>query len=298
MRMFRILVISCLAAALGMPAEASWYWPFSSDDDNARPRLSEMLEPSSLLIDDATDLAADGKTSEAVAKYREALVEIERLEREHPELVDGPEYNSVRNRRAYVNAAIDSLLLSEATRNARPVAVTDTTELQKRYDEKRRAKKTGGEAKPETSESVVQEEAKPAEKPAEAEKPAAKPKIAVREKPDNREAKLKLAVGDLRAGDFDSVELTVAELLQETPNDAAALNLKAAMEIGRGQFRAAEKTLDTAIMSNPRSYYAYYNMAKLMLEHDVGSRDAAKRYYETGRQIGGPANAELEEALR
>ncbi|MBP5285865.1 MAG: tetratricopeptide repeat protein [Kiritimatiellae bacterium] len=295
--MVRIVLVFCMAAAFAQPSLAAWYWPFSSGGDGERPRLSEILEPASLLIDEATDLAADGKTSEAVERYREALVEIDRVEREHADLVDGPEYNSVRNKRAYVNAAIDSLLLSEATRNARPVAVTDTTELQKRYDERRQAQKQEKRDAPENAApaaagSVAQKresDVKAGRGPVATGAPAA---------PESREARLKLAVEDLKAGDYDSVDLLVEELLQETPNDAAALNMKAAAEIGRGKFRDAEKTLDRAIMSNPRSYYAYYNMARLMLEHGVGNRDAARRYYETGRQIGGPANAGLEKELK
>ena len=44
-------------------ARASWYWPFGLDDEadgKKPPRLSELMESASLLIDEASDLAGDG----------------------------------------------------------------------------------------------------------------------------------------------------------------------------------------------------------------------------------------------
>ena len=52
------------------------------------------------------------------------------------------------------------------------------------------------------------------------------------------------------------------------------------------------------IMSNPRSPYAYYNMADLMLKRDPPNKDAARRYYETGRVMGGQKDERLEGALK
>ena len=81
------------------------------------------------------------------------------------------------------------------------------------------------------------------------------------------------------------------------PDDAAALNLRAAVEMAKGDAKAAEKTLDQAIRSNPRGYHAYYNMARLMAAHK-GNLSGAKRYYEAGRSFGGPVDAKLEEILK
>jgi tetratricopeptide (TPR) repeat protein len=89
-------------------------------------------------------------------------------------------------------------------------------------------------------------------------------------------------------------EELISEMLEEKPNGAAALNLKAAMETAQGKYKDAEKTLDRAIMSNPRSHYAYYNMARLVLQTRPDGKMTARRYYETGRAVGGPADAELE----
>ena len=51
------LSIFALFFALCAPAVASWYWPFSSDDEKKPPRVSELMEPASVMIDEAYDLA-------------------------------------------------------------------------------------------------------------------------------------------------------------------------------------------------------------------------------------------------
>ena len=242
------------------------------------------MEPASIMIDEAYDLADDGKTSEAVEKYRAALAELDRIEAENPDRVKEPEFNTLKNKRATVTAAIDSLLLSEGQNNAKAIAVSDTTELQKKYDAKHgRAPKE--DAVPEADAATA--EAGTAETKEDA--PAAE-----RQKP---KSKMAIALEDLRKRDFAAVELTVKEILEERPNDAAALNLKAAAEMAQGDAKAAENTLDQAIMSNPRGYHAYYNMARLLAGHK-GNVSGAKRYYEAGRSFGGPVDARLEEMLK
>lgn len=107
------------------------------------------------------------------------------------------------------------------------------------------------------------------------------------------------AIADIAAGNFESAEAIIEEMLAEKPNGAMALNLRASMEAAQGKTREAERTLDQAIMSNPRSHYAYYNMASLLLRSDPeGSKASARRYYETGRAVGGPVDEQLEASLR
>ena len=130
---------------------------------------------------------------------------------------------------------------------------------------------------------------------AEPEAPAEQPEVI--ELPQKPKSKMAIALEDLAKRDFAAVELTVKEILEEKPNDAAALNLKAAAEMAQGDAKAAEKTLDQAIMSNPRGYHAFYNMARLMAGLK-GNRSGAKHYYEAGRSLGGPVDAKLEELLK
>ena len=262
--MHKLITFLAFLAVAGA-AQASWYWPFGSDssDDEAKPvrRLSEIMEPVSLLIDEASDLAADGKSQEAIEKYREALKNLDEIEAENPDRVTTPEFATVRNKRAYVNAAIDSLLLAQVRSNASSVAVSDTTELEKKLaEEKKDGKKTKGKKKVLTRRERIMD--------------------------------------DIEAGKFDSAAVRIEEMLAEKPNGAAALNLKAMMEMAQGKAKEAEKTLDQAIMSNPRSHFAYYNMAELLLQASPPKKDEARRYYETGRAIGGPKDEQLEESLR
>ena len=288
---------------------ASWYWPFGSDDDSAAParRLSELMRPASLLIDEAADLAEDGKSQEAVEKYRAALMELDNIERENPDRAASKEFDSVRTKRAYVNAAIDTLLLEQVRSNAKSVAVSDTTELEKRLAAERAGKSEKGKPAAKDEKAAKDNEAtEKAGKAEKGEKAAGAEKVAKAEKaapadvkpPARNLPRREQAMADIDRGDYEAAEIIVNEMLTEKPNSAMALNLKATMEMAQGKFKDAERTLDQAIMSNPRSYYAYYNMADIVLQANPGNKTTAKRYYETGRAVGGPVDEQLEAMLK
>lgn len=286
---------------------ASWYWPFGSDDDSDGPRLSELMEPASELIDDASDLAMDGKLQDAITKYRAALDELNKVELDYPDRAATTEFASLRNKRAYVNAAIDSLLLAEARDNAKAVAITDTTELEKKFLRKK------GLLPPEEKPVTRAPEAEP-EKPASEVKPDAKvPEVkknvkpvreadsvklaaALKKNPKNRKLRLALIGEHIKAENFDKAREQIDVLLKANMTDSSALNLKAVCEASQGDFKSAEKTLDLAIQSNPRDYNGYYNMANLKLQGS-DNKNVARYYYETGRAVGGPKDAELEAAV-
>ena len=259
-------------------------------------RLSELMEPVSLLIDEASDLAADGKTRESIEKYRAALTELDTIEMENPERAASAEFATLRNKRAYVNAAIDSLLLEQVRANVKSVAVSDTTALEKRLAAEREAaaEKKKEPSAPAKSAALAKSTVEVASSltrapPAKSAEPAksARP-LSPREQ----------VLADIEAGNYESAAIRIDAMLVEKPNGAMALNLKAMMESAQGKLKEAERTLDQAIMSNPRSYFAYYNMAALVLQADASDKKTAKRYYETGRTVGGPEDPQLEEALR
>ena len=286
----RRFALFALLVALALGVQASWYWPFGSEDgdESEVPRISELMEPASLLIDEASDLAAEGKTSESVEKYRTALAELDRIEQENPERAKTSEFATLRNKRAYVNAAIDSMLLGQVKSNARVVAVSDTTELEKKLAEERRAKDSSSEVR---TSGVNGDEQK-------TDKSSKPPKPAEPSKPAKPLTKREQAMDDIERGDYAAAELLINEMLAAKPNGAMALNLKAALEMNRGNLAAAEAALDQAVMSNPRNYSAYYNTAVLLLQKGEGNKSSAKRYYETGRAMGGPENPELEALLK
>jgi len=123
-----------LAAAVQAQAK-SWYWPFDFEmmgGGSDQPRLSELMEPATTNIDAAADYAAEGKFREAQDCYRAAIAALNKIEADNPERAATPEFATVRNKRAYVNAALDSMLLAEARDNAKAVSVTDTTALEVR----------------------------------------------------------------------------------------------------------------------------------------------------------------------
>ena len=282
--------------------------------------MSELMEESSILIDEAFDLAAQGKISEAVEKYKKAYEELEKLEFQYPDRAATSEFSTVRNKKAYVSTSIDSLLLKQASENARAVAVTDTTELEKRYEAEMKAKAAGlpvedEDDEPEESKSATKENAPSQHKKAEGVNEAAgaparnaaaaserRGKIAkiAAENPANRKAKIMLAVEDLKNGEFNAAELTIKELLAEKPNDVTALNLKAAVEAARGDYEKAKSTLHQLIQSNPKDHSGYYNLAKLIIKFEgADGKAAARRYYDTARKYyGGPKDAKLEELLK
>ena len=285
-----------VAATLSLGALGSWYWPFGSDDEEVIPRISELMEPASTNIDAATDFEFDGKFDEAIAGYEAALRELDKVEAEYPDQMDKPEFTTVKTKRAYVRAKIDTLKFLQVKENSKAVAVSDTTELEKKLaaEKAAAAKAATPEPEPEAEKPAPEPEKPSVEKPAPAPaKPA--PKKPAPAKALSRQQRIAKAIAD---GDYAAADADIAETLRTRPTDAAALNLRAMMESAQGKYRDAEHTLDQAIQSNPKSYHAYYNMARLILKAYPDNKDGARRYYETGRAVGGPRNAALEEAVK
>lgn len=324
---FRAAVrVLCTLAALAFAgaAHASWYWPFGDESSSrSRARLSELMEDATAAIDDAADCAADGKISEAIEKYRKALDELDKVERENPERAATVEFASVRNKRAYVNAAIDSLLMAQARENAKAVAVTDTTELEKRFAERRR-RLPGDDGSRERASSQAAAPSSAAEAAADVPKlenqkdafmekerarkkavqsKAARAKIegritALLEKdpssPKARVMQAGLMMGD---GDLAGAKQKLAEVLAQSPADTSALNMMAVCAAMEGGYAEADDLLVRAMKANPRDYRAYYNMANLVMQA-TGEKTVALKYYETGRKVGGPEDKALEESLK
>ena len=281
--MWRKTLLSILVSAVLGTAQASWYWPFGDDNEEAEtndvttaggifkrrgPRLSDKMGPASELIDEASDLAADGKSEDAIAKYREALALLAKIEAENPDFKTRPEFATLRTKKAYVNAAIDSLILTQARDNAKTVAVSDTTELEKKLE-----KELKGEVE-------VEDEVEEKVKRVKSEKVKVKSEKVKREKINKVEAEKK--VRDLTA----------------KPGSAKELNVQAMKKAEAGDFTGAESLLTKAIKLYPRSYYAYYNMAWLIYESNPNNLSGVKRYYETGRTYGGPVDKALEAIIK
>ena len=317
-----------LASALTLCASGAWYWPFGADRDstNAPPRLHRLLEPANDFIELAQDASLEGDTAKALENYRFALEELDRVETEYPDRAASAEFAPLRLRRAACTAAIDAIRFAQVNENMRPVSVTDTTELEKRWekeqglaDEEEDKKKPEppkkdddaepkDEAKkepPPPKEEVKQptpppkEEAKAPAPPSKEEKKvddvpqSGPPKVL----PKDWNGRIAQAMADLRAQDYAAADVLLESMLNERPKDLNALLLRAAAQTGTQNYYAAQRTLERAMRAHPRSYLPYYNLANLLIMQG-GDLESAREYYELGRTVGGPVNKALEARLK
>ena len=325
-KLFILFAVACTLCARG-----AWYWPFGSDEDstNAPPRLHRLLEPANDYIELAQDASLNGDSEKAIENYRLALGELDRVEAEHPDRAESSEFAPLRLRRATCMAAIDAIRFAQVNENVRPVSVTDTTELQKRWeklhgfadeeDEEKTpvqasSKEQTKQAPPTTEKEEAkpvppkkEEEAKPAPPPKEEAKPTPppeekKPLTPPEEKkpaplPADWSGRIAQAMSDLRAQDYAAADVLLESMLNERPKDLNALLLRAAAQAGTKSYYAAQRTLERAMRAHPRSYLPYYNLANLLIQQN-GDLEAAREYYELGRTVGGPVNKALETRLK
>ena len=278
-----LLIALCLAAA---PAANAWDWfglkPYDEADTNRPPRLHRLLEKANDFIELAEDEAMNGNGDKALEYYREALAELNRVERENPDRAETSEFAPLRNKRATCTAAIESIRFAQVNENLRAVTVSESAGLRKRYN-----KKHGIAPDPEDNE-------KP--KPQEAGDLVAINQSQSAAKDKEWRARLKEAYGLVKARDYAAADLLLVKILEERPTDLEALLLKAAAQCGTGSVYAARRTLEKANRAHPKSYVPYYNLAYIVL--DLGESDAsALEYYNLGRSVGGPKDPRLEARL-
>ena len=257
-----LLIALCLAAA---PAANAWDWfglkPYDEADTNRPPRLHRLLEKANDFIELAEDEAMNGNGDKALEYYREALVELNRVERENPERAETSEFAPLRNKRATCTAAIESIRFAQVNENLRAVTVSESAGLRRRYN-----KKHGIAPDPEDNE-------KP--KPQEAGDLVAINQSQSSAKDKEWRARLKEAYGLVKARDYAAADLLLVKILEERPTDLEALLLKAAAQCGTGSVHAARRTLEKANRAHPKSYVPYYNLAYVAL--DLGESDASSR---------------------
>jgi len=270
MKRYVLIFLSALAFA---PCEAFDWWPFGEKEES-QPRISQLMKPVNELIDQAEDRKNDGRFSEAVDLYREALNELMNVEYSNPDLVDTPAFSTVKNKRAYVNAAIATLQLREASEANGRVTLSDTTDLEKTIEEQKAAEKE------------AQRKAEEARREAERKSAAAKAGKAAK---DAKAAAKKRAEEQALA--------RRKERVAKVPAEIGALNRFAAKEMSAGEEETAELALKRAIELFPGSHFAYYNLAKLLLSTGASVSEVGD-IYRAGRAVGGPVDRALETALK
>ena len=310
--------ILCLIPAVllcAATAQAAWYWPFGNDEDSPDrpPRLHRLLENANDLIEQAEDASLDGDAEKALELYNSALTNLVDIANQNPERAETPEFAPLRNKIAATSAAIDSIRFAQVNQNIRAVAVTDTTELQKKYDAEQ-AKKKGLDK---VLEKKEEPEEKKADVPAKAsvaesvKKPAAAPQPSDVSKPAPAPAagpvsasitgfdeKIQLALKELKAKDYAAADLLLEELEKERKGDLNVLILRAAAQNGMKYHLAARRTLEKAMRAHPKSYLPYYNLAYLMFKLEDEGVESARQYYELGRALGGPVDERIESRLK
>ncbi|MBO4286706.1 MAG: tetratricopeptide repeat protein [Kiritimatiellae bacterium] len=316
------------AEAPAQPAE-------KKDTKKGKPKkVSELLAKANDLMADAQSAYMDGESKKAIELYRDALKEIDRVEEENADRVDSAEFAPVRFRRALCETEIDRIMLEDVSATSRTIAVTDTSALEKKRAERKRAAESNHveDATIKLSARKSANEALIAEKKAEADarkKEKEKEKQAVaaisplaelefakdmfsmdrlkdaenslikvlRIDPENRQARFLLALVQLRDGRAGDATVILDDLLADNPKDEAVLLLAAAACSASANYPKAMEHLDAAMKSNPTRPDGYYNMAWLLLELKPGETKDAAAYYRQSVKLGGRRDAELERRL-
>lgn len=330
------LLVAALFALASAPLRAAWYWPFGSDEDSPDrpPRLHRLLENANDLIEQAEDASLDGDAEKALELYNAALTNLVDVAAKNPDRAEKPEFAPLRNKIAATSAAIDSIRFAQVNQNIRAVAVTDTTELQRKYDEEQ-AKKKGGEKKDATKKDAetadagkdkgdaskktsakVESEASAAKaadgKAVKAESKSddksvvkAQPKDGGKAKPANVDKAamsfdegIQTAIRELKAKDYAAADLLLEDLEKDRKDDLNVLILRSAAQSGLKYYLAARRTLEKAMRAHPKNYIPYYNLAHLMFKIEGEGVDSARQYYELGRALGGPKDSRIETKLK
>jgi len=215
------------AAGLCCAASASWYWPFGAKEEDPREatRLHRLMQTANGFIEEAEDAAISGDADKAIGLYEKALTEFARIQAAYPERAATAEFTPLRQKAASCQAAMDAVRFEQINRNARAVAVSDTTELQRRFDEKHGIR---------------------------------------RAEPAYRD-RLLAARDAVRAGHWAVAEETLDGLEKEKPDDLNVQLLRAAAQIGSQRRADARRTLERAQRAHPDSYLPFYNLSSLAL---------------------------------
>ncbi|MBR4170303.1 MAG: tetratricopeptide repeat protein [Kiritimatiellae bacterium] len=303
--------------------------PSTENKKKEKPKkVSELLQKVTDLMDAAQDAYVDGDAQKAIAGYRDALKEIDRIEAENFDRADTPEFAPVRFRRALCETTIDRIMLEEASATSRTVAVTDTTELEKRRAERKKAAETNNvpdtaihlSAKKSAEELAFSKHSQEKKEKADGknekldingELEFAKDMQSVQRfedaehslvkilkvDPDNREAMFLLALVQLQSGRAKDSLILLDDLLTDTPRDEATLLLAAAAHTSAGEYSKAMEKLDLAMKINPKRPDGYHNMAWLLVEMNPKQTKEAEAYYRQAIRLGGARDLDLERRL-
>ncbi len=318
--LFVILVLASVSIA-----------PAASFAKEKTPKVSVLLKEANELMTQAQTAYVDGESKKAIELYRKALAEIARVEEEHPREVATSEFAPVRFRKALCETEVDRIMLEDVNATARTVAVTDTTALEAKRAERKKAAETNNVPEvtvmlsskqgtkaapagaPEVDTSDGKDKADDPDKPLniKAELDWAKDMLSVdryddaekavlkvlKKEPDNREARFMMALARVQQGKHADAVVVIDDLLADNASDEPTLLLAAGSYAAMGNYAKAMDTLDKAMKINPKRPDGYHNMAWLLLEMQPKETGEAEMYYRQAVKLGGTRDRDLERRL-
>lgn len=294
-------------------------------------KVSELMKEANEFMSQAQTAYVDGESKKAIELYRKSMKEIARIEEEHPKEVATSEFAPVRFRKALCETEIDRIMLEDVNATSRTVAVTDTTSLEaKRADRKKAAEtnnmpeamvkltsKQGSKAAPagapETDVPDNKEKKDAPDKPLnikeelewakdmlsvdrfdDAEKALIK---VLKKEPESRDARFLMALARVQQGKLAEAVVVIDDLLADNASDEPTLLLAAGSYAAMGNYSKALDTLDKAIKVNPKRPDGYHDMAWLLLEMKPKESGEAEMYYRQAVKLGGARDRDLERRL-
>ncbi|MDD4102804.1 MAG: tetratricopeptide repeat protein [Kiritimatiellae bacterium] len=291
------------------------------------PKVSELLKDANELMTQAQEAYVAGEGKQAIELYRKAIDEIVRVERENPRRVSSSEFAPLRFRKALCETEIDRIMLDDVSSSARTVAVTDTSALEAKRAERKKAAETNNV--PDVSFKLAAKtesgaQAPVAEIPEDGADGAAKGEVNVADElewakdmlsvdrfddaevsllkvlkaaPESRDARVLMALSRLQQGKHNDAAVVLDDLLADNPRDETTLLLAAGAHAANGSYAKAMDALDKAMKANPQRPAGYYNMAWLLLDINPVKTDEPEMYYRKAVELGGTRDLDLERRL-
>ncbi len=296
-------------------------WPFNSSNAETKEKQKElkvisMLQEPKRLMNEAQDLEADGKTTEAVDSYKKAIQIMTGIEEK--EDTTGSEWASLRFDKAMCETMIDRIIYDKADKNQRTITMSHTRSLEQKLAAERAAatNKTAKAAAPEAATNVPAPAVAAAVKPtpvnaaseisfakdmlddelySEAEKAVMRVLHAY---PDHTDALMLLAILRLRQNRPEDALHAIDNVLERFPDDDAAAMIGAAAALSVRNFPRALDLVDDVLERRREDPAAYNNKAWILVEmRNPRNLATAEDYYRQGVQLGGARDRRLEKLL-